>query len=356
MAMDPSTQARDAAAGASDTNMFSRLIAAIPTGRPLPEELWQRRHAVIIGVLWLHVVGLGLFGLINYSVAGLDILHVVGEVGLIALAAYLATLGSSRRWKAGIASFGLVTSSAVLVHFASGYIEFHFHFFVMLAVIVLYQDWVPFLLAIGYTALHHGVMGILFPTAVFNHVAAQQNPWLWALIHAVFVLAASLAHVASWQLADHQALHDSATGLPNREFFFDIVKRSLARTRLHGHPTGLLLVELRNYDELVNQFGRQHADDLLRTISQRLRDNLSPTDTVARMGWNQLAILSEEIRATGDLENLAARVRYVLSRPFSYSGQEISSNVNIGVAVSATGQENVDVLIQQAASETARAA
>ena len=54
------------------------------------------------------------------------------------------------------ASFGLITASAMLVHLSGGYIEAHFHFFVMIGVLTLYQDWVPFLVAIGYVVLHHG--------------------------------------------------------------------------------------------------------------------------------------------------------------------------------------------------------
>ena len=48
-----------------------------------------------------------------------------------------------------MASLGLLTSSAFIVHLSNGNIEAHFHFFVVISVVTLYQDWVPFLLAIG---------------------------------------------------------------------------------------------------------------------------------------------------------------------------------------------------------------
>jgi len=53
-----------------------------------------------------------------------------------------------------------------------GVIEAHFHFFVMFGVLTLYQDWLPFLVAIGYVALHDGVVGVFAPDAVYNHPAA----------------------------------------------------------------------------------------------------------------------------------------------------------------------------------------
>jgi PAS domain S-box-containing protein len=56
------------------------------------------------------------------------------------------------------------------------------------------------LLAIGYVVLHHGGLGVLIPTAVYNHPAALAHPWLWAAIHGTFVLAASVASIVNWRI------------------------------------------------------------------------------------------------------------------------------------------------------------
>lgn len=68
-----------------------------------------------------------------------------------------------RRFCATAASVGLVSCSAILVHISGGNIEMHFHFFVMVAVITLYQDWVPFLFAIAFVTLHHGIVRAVDP-------------------------------------------------------------------------------------------------------------------------------------------------------------------------------------------------
>src|SRR5919108_657626 len=81
--------------------------------------------------------------------------HSAGEASIVALVAAAATFAPMRpTLRASAASLGLLTSSAILVHLSGGTIEMHFHFFVMLAVIALYQDWRPFLLAVAYIALH----------------------------------------------------------------------------------------------------------------------------------------------------------------------------------------------------------
>jgi diguanylate cyclase (GGDEF)-like protein/PAS domain S-box-containing protein len=158
-------------------------------------------------VLWLHVAGIPIFGVVR----GQSPVHCLFEasiVGIFAVSATFQTRSLPRGIRAAVAAAGLMTASAVLVHLAGGAIEMHFHFFVMVGLITLYQDWVPFLVAIAFVALHHGVVGVLLPRYVFDHQAAQSNPLMWAAIHALFVLAASAAHVTSWRLVETQ--HDRA--------------------------------------------------------------------------------------------------------------------------------------------------
>ncbi|MGH3064765.1 MAG: HD domain-containing phosphohydrolase, partial [Gaiellaceae bacterium] len=104
------------------------------------------------------------------------------------------------RLASALVSFGLVTASAVLVHLSSGYIEAHFHFFVVIVLITLYEDWIPLLLAAAYTGLHHGLLGAIDPASVYNHPDAIAHPWKWAAIHAGFVGAAAIAAVGAWRL------------------------------------------------------------------------------------------------------------------------------------------------------------
>ena len=174
-----------------------RFWHLLPEGRPLPEAVWRRRHQGILVVLWLHTVGLLGFSMLT----GAGLWHSLADMGLMAGAALVASWGrGSRRVRAVMASLGLITASAVLVHLSGGYIEMHFHFFVMVVIIALYQDWTPFLLAIGYVVLHHGVVGVLAPSAVYNHPAAIAHPWQWAALHGGFVLAASIASIVNWRI------------------------------------------------------------------------------------------------------------------------------------------------------------
>ncbi|MDQ3681399.1 MAG: hypothetical protein M3378_12865 [Actinomycetota bacterium] len=107
----------------------------------------------------------------------------------MAIFASVATFRRShRRLSTVVAALGLFTSSAVLVHLSGGVIEMHSHYFVMVGVITLYQDWRPVLTAIGYVVVQHGLAGALVPASVYNHEAAIDHPWRWAGIHGLFIL------------------------------------------------------------------------------------------------------------------------------------------------------------------------
>ncbi len=169
----------------------------LPAGGTLPVDVWRARHRGIVSLLWCHVPALFLFAVVR----GNSWWHGLFEVAGIAVLATLAGSGRiSRRQSTVFASLGLMLSSAVLVHLSGGVIEAHFHFFVMVGVVVLYQDWVPFLIAIAFVVLHHGVMGVLSPHDVYNHKDAWEHPWTWAGIHGVSILAMSVAGIANWKL------------------------------------------------------------------------------------------------------------------------------------------------------------
>ena len=173
--------------------MWSRL----PTGGTLPEDVWRRRHRGIVLLLWLHVPAIFVFAL----TMDMSLTHSLEEAGAVAIFAIGAQyFGRRRQVTMILAAMGLLTASAALVHLSEGVIEMHFHYFVMVGVITLYQDWKPFLVAIGYVVLQHGVMGALWPESVYNHPAAVESPWKWASIHGAFILGMSVAGIVTWRL------------------------------------------------------------------------------------------------------------------------------------------------------------
>lgn len=195
-------------------SLFMDLLAGLPKGEALAEPAWNSRHRGILSILWLHVPGVPMFG--AYMGASPS-LYLGGGALLagIAVAARLSVV--CRRLQSAIATCGLMTASALLVHLAGGQTELHFHFFVMMSVIVLYQDWLPFLVGLQFIILDHGVVGTLMPDMVYGHTGGQTHPWTWALIHGGFILAQCAALLYFWRV---------------NELAQDEVRESEARTRM----------------------------------------------------------------------------------------------------------------------------
>jgi PAS domain S-box-containing protein len=176
---------------------YLQVVAeALPKGTRLPEAVWRKRHRLFVVFLWLHalfmpvVASVFAHSLMESVVAGLILVPFPLLAGLTAL---------NRSSRAAIVSLGYATASGLLVHLSGGYVEMHFHYFVMVTFLALYQDWVPFLISITFVVLQHGVGGVLFPHSVYNHPDAFAHPWKWAVIHAVFLGSACIGCFIAWK-------------------------------------------------------------------------------------------------------------------------------------------------------------
>ncbi|MEA2660952.1 MAG: hypothetical protein QOH08_524, partial [Chloroflexota bacterium] len=309
------------------------------------DAAWQRRHRVIVLVVMLHVPALFLFGVLQ----GLAPLHVLSELLLVSVPGAAAMWSRlPREIRASLATFGLVSASAILVHFSGGLIEAHFHFFVVIGLITLYQSWFPFLLAIGYVVLHHGIVGTVDAAAVYNYPDAIANPWKWALIHATAIAAASGAYLAAWRLTEHQSLHDALTELPNRSLFRDRVEQVVARTGRSNTLGGVMFVDVDDFKSVNDTLGHAWGDHLIVAIAQRLSLCLRAPDTVARLGGDEFGVVLEAVPTQAKLGEIAGRVLRTFDEPFVLAGNPVTVTASIGVVSVGPGDRAVEDLIRDA--------
>ncbi|KWT66725.1 diguanylate cyclase/phosphodiesterase (GGDEF & EAL domains) with PAS/PAC sensor(s) [Hyphomicrobium sulfonivorans] len=132
----------------------------------------------------------------------------------------------------------------------------------------------------------------------------------------------------------HDAVHDSLTGLPNRELLLDRLGVAITRTKTEiGVRPSVMVVDIDKFKAVNVSFGLVVGDSLLLTIARRLQSHLGPHDTLARVGGDQFAILMIAGQSPQDMAGLAERVRRSLRAPIKIAGQEIVLTGSIGIAV-----------------------
>lgn len=132
----------------------------------------------------------------------------------------------------------------------------------------------------------------------------------------------------------HDAVHDSITGLPNRELFLDRLGVAVQRAKTESaiRPT-VILLDIDKFKSVNNMFGLLVGDSLLLTVARRLQRHLGSQDTLARVGGDQFALLVTANQEAADLASLAERVRRSLRSPIRIANQEIVLTGSLGIAV-----------------------
>ncbi|WP_168200893.1 GGDEF domain-containing protein [Allokutzneria sp. NRRL B-24872] len=146
---------------------------------------------------------------------------------------------------------------------------------------------------------------------------------------------------------EHQAFHDSLTGLANRVLFRDRLDHAIHLGARRGHPVTLLFADLDDFKIVNDGLGHAAGDALLRAIADRLRSCVRSTDTVARLGGDEFGILLDEAERA---DKIAERLLEALRVPFVISGEQHLVRASIGL-VHADPQERgltADVLLGRA--------
>jgi diguanylate cyclase (GGDEF)-like protein/PAS domain S-box-containing protein len=132
----------------------------------------------------------------------------------------------------------------------------------------------------------------------------------------------------------HDAVHDSLTGLPNRELLLDRLGVATSRAKSeNGVRPSVIFIDIDKFKSVNVSFGLVVGDSLLLTVARRLQSHLGQNDTLARVGGDQFAILLVSEQSPQDLAGLAERVRRSLRAPIKIAGQEIVLTGSIGIAV-----------------------
>ena len=132
---------------------------------------------------------------------------------------------------------------------------------------------------------------------------------------------------------NYLAQHDHLTGLVNRTLFRDRLAQAMSRSTRESKMLAVVFVDLDGFKDVNEVYGNELGDTVIRSASQRLRGCVRKTDTLARLGGDQFAIVCEGIRTNDDAVLVCQKVHDALSQPFFLEGNQVVTGASIGTAL-----------------------
>jgi diguanylate cyclase (GGDEF)-like protein len=150
----------------------------------------------------------------------------------------------------------------------------------------------------------------------------------------VFELRGPDAHVHVADQVTRSAMHDRVTNLPNRHLFIDRVDHAVTRATRRNLPVVVMAVDFNGFEPANGMPHSEVSEGLVVALAQRVRSCLRASDTAARLGHDEFALLLEDIVDPSNISIVANRIVQAMTVPFFDGGAEIELRPNIGVAVS----------------------
>ena len=146
------------------------------------------------------------------------------------------------------------------------------------------------------------------------------------------------------------ALSDPLTGLANRAHLVDVLQRATADARRHGDILGVLFLDLDDFKPINDRLGHAAGDQVLVDLARRLQTEVRVTDTVARMGGDEFAIVLPRLASVEALATTARKIAACTATPVDFSGESVSVTTSIGAAHFDPVTDSADTLLAKADS------
>jgi diguanylate cyclase (GGDEF)-like protein/PAS domain S-box-containing protein len=145
-----------------------------------------------------------------------------------------------------------------------------------------------------------------------------------------------------------QAHYDALTGLPNRSLFWERLSQSLLRARREHQNLAVLWIDLDGFKAINDRWGHAAGDELLQQAALRLSSRVRDSDTVARMGGDEFAVILPGFAESDAVESVAVDLVDRLAEPFALRGGAGQISASIGVALYPLDAKDAEFLVRYA--------
>jgi diguanylate cyclase (GGDEF)-like protein/PAS domain S-box-containing protein len=147
---------------------------------------------------------------------------------------------------------------------------------------------------------------------------------------------------------EHQALHDSLTGLPNRSLFQNRIEHAIGAASRTETTFAVVLIDLDRFRDVNDTLGHLSGDRLLKEVGRRLRAAARGSDTVARLGGDEFGILAPGIADADGALRLAEKLSLTVTRQMTIGDLDLEVEASVGIAIFPKHGIDAETLIRHA--------
>ena len=145
----------------------------------------------------------------------------------------------------------------------------------------------------------------------------------------------------------HLADHDALTQLPHSRLFRDRLRQAVALARRHQHMVALLFIDLDLFKQINDTLGHGAGDAVLVQVARRLSRCVRDSDTVARIGGDEFALVVADVTDVGQVARLADKIVSTLEQPMRARGRAVRVSASIGISVFPQDGNDSDTLLRR---------
>lgn len=140
------------------------------------------------------------------------------------------------------------------------------------------------------------------------------------------------AKIAHAEQVEYLAFHDGLTGLPNRSLFSQLLEQDIAEAARNNQQLAVMFLDLDHFKHINDTLGHDAGDELLKEVSQRLKDCLRESDVVARLGGDEFVIILHDVPNSAHSATVALKIISAVARAFTLEGQQCRVTASIGIS------------------------
>lgn len=132
---------------------------------------------------------------------------------------------------------------------------------------------------------------------------------------------------------EHQANHDTLTGLPTIRIASDRMEVAINHAKRSDEKVALLFLDLDDFKQINDTHGHEAGDEVLKAIAKRIESTIRESDTACRIGGDEFLVLLSIISSREQVEEVCRRLINVVGKTLDYNGHELHVGVSIGIAL-----------------------